>query len=79
MSTATEEAYDICRKWVDAIGIGFHPDNLAMDYEPKLSDEKQMEYTLDMMLLFIMQEEYKIDPYEIGLQAMEDANLINGD
>ena len=76
MGSAKKEAYDICRKWVDEIGIGFHPDNLAFDYSPPMPHEKQIEYTLDMMLLFLMQDEYKIDPYEIGLEAMEDAKLI---
>ena len=72
------EAYRICRKWVDAIGIGFHPDTLAMHYEPALSNEQQLEYTLDMMMLFLMEQEEGIDPYEAGLDAMAAAGLTTG-
>jgi len=75
-SEAQKESYRICRKWVDALGVGFHPDTLAMHYDPALTHEQQLEYTLDMMMLFIIQQEEGIDPYEAGLSAMADANLI---
>lgn len=74
--SSKQEAIKICRKWVSKMGLGFHPDTLAMHYDPPMNYEDQMEYTLDMMMLFMMQDEDGIDPYEVGIEAMEEAKLI---
>lgn len=54
-------------RWVTAeIGLGFHPDTRAEDYEPPLEQPLRTEY--DPALGFVF--EHLEDPYEVGLDAM---------
>lgn len=54
------------------IGLGFHPDTPAGDYEPALEGALAEEY--DRMLDFVF--ERLEDPYAVGLDAWEMAGLI---
>lgn len=56
----------IARKWVATLGMGFHPDTPADDYEPALTAEQAAEYEADMDELFAL----SADPYELCISAM---------
>jgi len=66
-------AYFVARKWSRNLGLGFHPDTRATDYEPALSDTDQREYASDMETLF----KAGSDPYGIALNAMLAIHPIN--
>lgn len=60
------EGVAICARWLDRIGLGFHPDTPGADYVPPLSPALQAEYEGDMQTLFAV----ALDPYACGLAAM---------
>jgi len=66
------DAEQICRKWVEAIGVGFHPDTRGASYRPKMSRDMVREYDADMVRLFAA----PCDPYDLGLEAMAAAGLL---
>jgi hypothetical protein len=67
----TLQATAICDYWVSKLGLGFHPDNRAEDYDA-LTEEEMADYEEDMNTLFSL----GLDPYEYGLTAMRAAGLI---
>lgn len=71
LEAVSTDPHAICRKWVNRIGVGFHPDTRGKDYTPKMSPEWIKEYDADMELIFAR----AADPYECGIMAMEDAGL----
>jgi hypothetical protein len=63
---ATEsEARAICAKWSKAIGLGWHLDTPASDYEPALAIDIRDDYDADMARLLASDTP---DPYEIALE-----------
>jgi len=63
-----EEALRICRKWVEKLGWGFHPDTRGADYRPALTSAEAVAYDADMARLFAL----PLDPYAYGVAAMEE-------
>ena len=60
-------AEQIARRWVERLGLGFHPDTPGTDYVPPLSPAEAEEYENDMTALFATAP----DPYAVGLAAMQ--------
>ena len=60
-------------RWVQHIGIGFHPDTRGADYEPPLTAGEAKQYDLDMLFCQLVLQ----DPYAAGLRAMKDAGLLD--
>jgi hypothetical protein len=63
-----EEALRLCRKWVEKLGWGFHPDTRGADYRPALSPDEIAAYDYDMERLFGL----PLDPYAYGVKALEE-------
>lgn len=64
-------------EWVTVeIGLGFHPDTPARDYEPPLTEPLRRQYDAMIAWSHEMLALGKTDPYEVGLAAMEAAGLI---
>lgn len=72
---AEHAAHEIAAHWVARLGLGFHPDTRGADYSPALSADDVQRYDRDMETLMRAPG----DPYAIGLEAMADAGLIEGD
>jgi len=68
------------RAWIEwvtvEIGLGFHPDTPARDYEPPLNEPLRRQYDAMIAWSHEMLELGKTDPYEVGLAAMEAAGMI---
>jgi hypothetical protein len=65
------DPHAICRKWVKRLGLAFHPDTGALDYDPPLTPNEVEEYNADMAALFAS----AADPYECCVMAMADEGL----
>ena len=64
---------EICRKWVDRLGLGFHPDTPAADYcNPAMPTSEALEYEGDMDRLFDLDG----DPYAAAMHAARAAGIL---
>ena len=64
----------IALHWAKEIGLGWHIDTRGADYSPALSAAQFATYDADMALLM-----RAANPYEMALEAMEDAGLISSE
>lgn len=68
------------KRWIEwcavEIGLGFHPDTSARNYEPPLSEALARQYDPMIAWAHEMLETGNTDPYEVGLAAFEAAGLI---
>jgi hypothetical protein len=71
-STDLRLARRIALRWVDKLGLGFHPDTRAKDYTPLMPYEDREDYDRDMDMLAGV----AVDQYEASLWAMRKRNLI---
>jgi hypothetical protein len=71
-STDLKLARRIALRWVDKLGLGFHPDTRAKDYTPLMPYEDREDYDRDMDMLAGV----AVDQYEASLWAMRKRNLI---
>lgn len=63
------EAQAICDYWARKIGLGFHLDIPASDYNPPIKDARR--YHVDMRRLNQICAIGGLDPYEFGVNALE--------
>lgn len=63
----------IAAKWIDRIGLGFHPDTRGGDYLPAMSVAEAAEYDRDMETLF---RNPGLDPYAVCIAVEQEKGLI---
>ena len=69
-----QDANLIAARWVEKIGIGFHPDTRGASYSPALPAADVRAYDADMAQMRRLG-----DPYLAGVAAMEAAGLVPPD
>jgi len=52
-----DEAFEMARKWIGIIGIGYNPELRSADYIPALSAETAHQYDADMNALWLGNDE----------------------